>query len=70
MEEMELRVADVAEMLAVSAKTVTRWVHTRGLPARRLVGRWRFSRAEVERWAQRVSRESRRPRTIDGEVAS
>jgi excisionase family DNA binding protein len=43
---------DVAEMYAVSKRTVVRWVETLGLPAYRLGGLFRFSRKEVEEWAE------------------
>lgn len=48
---MQLTVRDVGRVLSVSEPTVTRWVKQRGLPARRIAGRYWFNRAEVLEWA-------------------
>ncbi len=48
---MQLTVKDVAELLAVSEKTVYRWVDERKLPGYRLSGQYRFNRAELLAWA-------------------
>ncbi len=48
---MKLTVRDVSEMLDVSEKTVYRWLSDGKLPAYRMSGQYRFSRAEVLEWA-------------------
>lgn len=48
---MKLTVRDVSELLAVSEKTVYRWISDRKLPGYRMSGQYRFSRAEVLEWA-------------------
>jgi excisionase family DNA binding protein len=41
---------EVAELLALPRKTVLRWSAAGYLPAHKLGRRWRFVRAEIERW--------------------
>ncbi|TAM57013.1 MAG: helix-turn-helix domain-containing protein [Acidobacteria bacterium] len=48
---MQLTVRDVAQLLAVSEKTVYRWVGQRKLPAYRVNEQLRFNRAELLEWA-------------------
>lgn len=48
---MKLTVRDVAGLLDVSEKTVYRWLAEGRLPAYRLSGQYRFSRAEILEWA-------------------
>lgn len=48
---MSLTVREVAELLRVSSKTVYRWISESRIPARRLQGRYRFSRQELLEWA-------------------
>jgi nitrogen PTS system EIIA component len=48
---MQLTVKDVSELLAVSEKTVYRWLDDRRLPGYRLSGQYRFNRAELLEWA-------------------
>ena len=45
--------ADVAAMLQVSEKTISRWVLTAGMPALRIGRVTRFERAAVDRWLAR-----------------
>jgi excisionase family DNA binding protein len=45
--------ADVAAMLQVSEKTISRWVLTEGMPALRIGRVTRFERAAVDRWLTR-----------------
>lgn len=42
--------AAVAQFLHVSTRTVSNWIHTRGLPASKIGVEWRFRRSEVVRW--------------------
>jgi excisionase family DNA binding protein len=44
---------DVAEMLKVSPKTISRWVLTEGMPALRVGRVTRFERAAIDRWLAR-----------------
>ncbi len=48
---MELRVRDVAKLLAVSEKKIQQWIREDGLPARSVNGQHRFHRAELLEWA-------------------
>jgi excisionase family DNA binding protein len=54
--------ADVAAMLQVSEKTISRWVLTEGMPALRIGRVTRFERAAVDRWfARRQQARSKQP---------
>ena len=44
---MQLNVRDAAELLFVSEKTIYRWVKQNELPAYKINGQYRFSRAEL-----------------------
>ncbi|MFH1569347.1 MAG: PTS sugar transporter subunit IIA [Gemmatimonadota bacterium] len=48
---MQLTVRQVAQLLAVSEKTVYRWLGDRQLPGYRMRGQYRFNRAEILEWA-------------------
>jgi nitrogen PTS system EIIA component len=48
---MKLTVRDVAKLLAISEKTVYRWVAQGTLPAYRVNEQYRFNRAELLEWA-------------------
>ncbi|HOA60403.1 MAG: PTS sugar transporter subunit IIA [Verrucomicrobia bacterium] len=48
---MNLTVKGVSDLLDVSEKTVYRWLGAGRLPAYRLSGQYRFSRAEILEWA-------------------
>jgi PTS system nitrogen regulatory IIA component len=48
---MQLTTRDVTKFFNVSESTVQRWVRTRGFPAHRVNGQYRFSRAELLEWA-------------------
>ncbi len=48
---MQLNVRDVAGLLAVSEKTVYRWIDDGKLPGYRISGQYRFNRAELLAWA-------------------
>ena len=48
---MQLNVRDAAELLFVSEKTIYRWVKQNELPAYKINGQYRFSRAELLEWA-------------------
>ena len=48
---MELTVKDVASLLAVTEKTIYRWLKQGSLPAYRVSNHYRFNRAELLEWA-------------------
>ncbi len=48
---MKLGVREAARLLAVSEKTVYRWVASRDLPAYQVNSQYRFNRAELLEWA-------------------
>ncbi|MCE5341762.1 MAG: PTS sugar transporter subunit IIA [Planctomycetaceae bacterium] len=48
---MQLTVRDVAKLLAVSEKTVYRWLDQQSLPAYKVNNQYRFNRAELLEWA-------------------
>lgn len=48
---MKLTVRDAAELLAVSEKTIYRWIQAGTLPAYKLHEQYRFNRAELLEWA-------------------
>ncbi|HVR76372.1 MAG TPA: PTS sugar transporter subunit IIA [Planctomycetota bacterium] len=49
--DMQLNVKDVARILAVSEKTIYRWISQGSLPAYRVNEQYRFNRAELLDWA-------------------
>src|SRR5207253_9216491 len=48
---MQLTVRDAAKLLAVSEKTIYRWINQGSLPAYRVNEQYRFNRAELLEWA-------------------
>ncbi len=48
---MNLSVRDTANLLAVSEKTIYRWIKLQTIPAYRVQDQYRFNRAEVLEWA-------------------
>ena len=44
--------AEVAKLLRVNPKVITTWVRKRGLPARKVVGEWRFFKSEILVWQE------------------
>jgi len=48
---MRLTVRDATKLLAVSEKTVYRWINQRTIPAYLISGQYRFNRAELLEWA-------------------
>jgi excisionase family DNA binding protein len=57
---------DLAAMLQVSTKTISRWMLTEGLPALRLGKVTRYERAAVDRWLarQQQARSKRSAQTL------
>lgn len=47
---MDLKIADVAEMLNVSETTIDGWVEDGTIPSYRMDDEYRFSRMEIENW--------------------
>ena len=48
---MNLSVRDTANLLAVSEKTIYRWIKLQTIPAYRVQDQYRFNRAEILEWA-------------------
>ncbi|AGA27173.1 PTS sugar transporter subunit IIA [Singulisphaera acidiphila] len=48
---MNLSVRDTASLLAVSEKTIYRWIKQQTIPAYRVQDQYRFNRAEILEWA-------------------
>ncbi len=65
---MQLTVKDAAELLAISEKTVYRWIEEGKLPGFRLSGQYRFNRAELLEWAT-ANRLSVSPRIFEESAA-
>lgn len=49
-EEAILTIKEVAEYLKVAEKTIYRLVGTKKIPAFKVGGAWRFSRADIDQW--------------------
>ena len=50
-----LMIKDVAEYLKVTERTIYRLAAAKKIPAFKVGGSWRFSRADIERWIQQQS---------------
>lgn len=48
---MNLGVREASELLAVSEKTIYRWIHDRAMPVIRIQDQYRFNRVELMEWA-------------------
>ena len=53
-----LTLKDVAEYLKVTERTIYRLAAAKKIPAFKVGGTWRFSRAEIEQWIKRQTAES------------
>lgn len=66
---MDLKIKDVATLLNISEKTIRRWLSQGKIPAYRLSGQYRFSRAEIEDWVMQqkidVAEREEGPRTSE-----
>ncbi|BDU51455.1 PTS sugar transporter subunit IIA [Haliovirga abyssi] len=47
---MNLKIADITEILNVSEKTIYRWIKSGKIPAYKINGQYRFSEEEINRW--------------------
>ncbi len=47
---MNLKIKDLMELLAVSEKTIYRWLKEKKIPAYRIQNQYRFSRTEINEW--------------------
>ena len=56
-EEAILTIKDVAEYLKVAEKTVYRLAGAKQIPAFKVGGSWRFSRADIDSWIKQQSME-------------
>lgn len=50
---MDFKIKDVADLLNVSETTVRRWLNAGEIPAYKIQGQYRFSRAEIENWVMK-----------------
>jgi excisionase family DNA binding protein len=50
-----LMIKDVAEYLKVTERTIYRLAAAKKIPAFKVGGSWRFSRADIDRWIQQQS---------------
>lgn len=50
---MDLSLAEVAQLLRVSRKTIYRWIREQKLPAYRMGRQYRFSQADMDAWLQK-----------------
>ncbi len=50
-----LMIKDVAEYLKVTERTIYRLAAAKKIPAFKVGGSWRFSRADIERWIHQQS---------------
>ena len=50
-----LTIKEVAEYLKVTERTIYRLAAAKKIPAFRVGGTWRFSKAEINQWIQRQS---------------
>ena len=57
-EENPIKLAEVAELLNTSKRTVCRWILERGLPAYQPGRSYLFYRSEVSEWLRRTKSES------------
>lgn len=67
---MDLKVADVAELLSIPEETVTQWVNSGQIPAYRINDQYLFNRSEIEDWVierGRDSQEGESPFGADGD---
>lgn len=48
---MQLSIRDLTKLLNITESTVSRWIKSRGLPARHVAGQYRINRAELLEWA-------------------
>lgn len=53
-----LTIKDVAEYLKVTERTIYRLAAAKKIPAFKVGGTWRFSRAEIEQWIKRQTAEA------------
>jgi len=57
-----LNIHQVADYLQLNLSTVYQWAQQGRLPAIKLGGRWRFRRADLDRW---LEAQTRRPEVAD-----
>ncbi len=63
---MDLKVADVAELLSIPEETVAQWVDSGEIPAYRINEQYLFNRTEVEDWVIQRRRASQNPTSAFG----
>ena len=60
-----LTIKQVAEYLKVTERTIYRLAAAKKIPAFKVGGTWRFSRAEINQWIQQQSGDGRPDRAAD-----
>ena len=53
-----LTITEVAEYLKVAERTLYRLVAAKKIPVFKVGGTWRFSKAEIEQWIKRQTRDA------------
>ncbi len=62
-----LTITEVAEYLKVAERTIYRLAAAKKIPAFKVRGTWRFSRAEIEQWIKRQTSEAQNNSGADDE---
>ncbi|MEJ1958919.1 MAG: helix-turn-helix domain-containing protein [Nitrosomonadales bacterium] len=62
-----LTITEVSEYLKVAERTIYRLAAGKKIPAFKVGGTWRFSRAEIDKWIKRQTAESRNSGSTDDE---
>jgi excisionase family DNA binding protein len=60
-----LNIQQVADYLQLNQSTVYQWAQNGRLPAIKLGGRWRFRKADLDRW---LDEQTRRPEALPSEA--
>ncbi len=53
-----MTIGEVADYLKVTERTIYRLAGNKQIPAFKVGGSWRFSKADIDRWIQRQSAET------------
>ena len=62
-----LTITEVSEYLKVAERTIYRLAAGKKIPAFKVGGTWRFSRAEIDKWIKRQTAESQNSGSTDDE---
>ena len=50
-----MTIEDLADYLKVTRRTIYEWVKHNKIPAVKLVGQWRFKKAQIDAWIENKS---------------